>query len=521
MRIIMKPLISIVAAISVANKAHVLAAETVAPCCQILGDASALDGKVYLPSWAPYDARLDSYWSLSAALRPWCMVLPSSAEDVSVIMKLLVEHHCHFGIRAGGHGGFPLSNSVQDGVTIDLGHMNTTTWNPETGLASIQPGSQWQHVYESLAPHGVVVAGARIDSVGVGGFLTGGGLSFHKESHGQACDNVANFEVVLASGEIVNANASSHRDLWQALKGSSGNLGIVTRFDMYGIEYADPAKPVVWGGAVVYPESLGNRLIDAMVDFTDNIHKDENSSVILAWAYNPAEEDATLIQAMFANTEAKVKPAAFDGFYAAEGMLSDDTRVASMAHLVKELGITQVAGNHNAWYVSAFQSDARPMQFAVKRFYELQKELEEVAPSPTSGLNVALYFQSLSKSMTDKGIQKGGNVIGLERFTAKSNGILMLILVTVKDAESEKLIVPRVEKFTDDVDLYAASLKLKWEWRYLNYACAVQDAIASYGTRSVSMIRAAAEKYDASAVFQSLRVSGFKIPKDHYSKTEL
>lgn len=45
-------------------------------------------------------------------------------------------------------------------------------------------------------------------------------------------DNVQNFEVVLANGSIVNANAELNSDLFQALKGSSGNLGIVTRFDM-------------------------------------------------------------------------------------------------------------------------------------------------------------------------------------------------------------------------------------------------------------------------------------------------
>ncbi|KAM3515278.1 hypothetical protein MY11210_001019 [Beauveria gryllotalpidicola] len=329
----MKPLISMAAAIAVAT----------------VGKKS-----VTHVSEPPYDARLDSYWSLSAVLRPWCMVLPSSAEDVSVIIKILVEHHCHFGIRAGGHGGFPLSNSVQR-VTIDL------------------------------------------------------------ESHRQACDNVANSEVVLASGEIVNANASSNRDLWQALKGSSGNLSLATRLDMYGIEYADPAKAF--------------------------------SSAILAWMYNPEAEAATLIHAIFANTAAKVKPAAFDGFYSADGMLSDDTRVANMTQLVRELSISQVAGNHNAWYTSAFQNDARPMRYAVEISSKLIKELEEVAPSSTSRLNIALYLQSLSKSMTDKGIQKGGNVIALDRFTDKSNGILMLVLVTVKDAESEKLLVPRLETF--------------------------------------------------------------------------
>lgn len=42
---------------------------------------------------------------------------------------------------------------------------------------------------------------------------------------------MVNFEVVLADGSIVNANANEHRDLWRALKGGSGNFGFVTRVD--------------------------------------------------------------------------------------------------------------------------------------------------------------------------------------------------------------------------------------------------------------------------------------------------
>ena len=39
-------------------------------------------------------------------------------------------------------------------------------------------------------------------------------------------------QVVLASGQIVNANSTSHPQLFAALKGGSSNFGIVTRFDM-------------------------------------------------------------------------------------------------------------------------------------------------------------------------------------------------------------------------------------------------------------------------------------------------
>lgn len=42
---------------------------------------------------------------------------------------------------------------------------------------------------------------------------------------------VENWEIVLANGTVVNANANENADLWKAQKGGSGNLGFVTRID--------------------------------------------------------------------------------------------------------------------------------------------------------------------------------------------------------------------------------------------------------------------------------------------------
>jgi len=83
--------------------------------------SAGLGDKVLLPKEAGYEARLDSYWSVSARLRPWCMVLPSTPDDVSTIIRVLVKEYCPFGIRGGGHGSFALSNGVERGVTIDFG----------------------------------------------------------------------------------------------------------------------------------------------------------------------------------------------------------------------------------------------------------------------------------------------------------------------------------------------------------------------------------------------------------------
>jgi FAD/FMN-containing dehydrogenase len=50
-------------------------------------------------------------------------------------------------------------------------------------------------VYKALEPHGVSVIGGRLSSIGVGGLLTGGGISYYSNLHGWALDNVESFQV--------------------------------------------------------------------------------------------------------------------------------------------------------------------------------------------------------------------------------------------------------------------------------------------------------------------------------------
>lgn len=230
-------------------------------------------------------------------------------------------------------------------ILTDLpGLMNSTSWDPETRIASVQPGGHWQDVYDYLAQYGVLVAGGRAGIVGTGGFVTGGGNSFYSASHGMACDTVANFEVVLADGSIVDANKDTNSDLWQALKGSSGNLGLVTRFDMYPIEYADPQNPVVWGGNLIYDPSAAPGVFDALVEFTDNVQKDENSSSIVFWAYMPTILGGVFLNAAVENTLAEVKPPAFDGYYSAGAIWQDTTKLDTLTNVANELGSGQPRG---------------------------------------------------------------------------------------------------------------------------------------------------------------------------------
>lgn len=98
-------------------------------------------------------------------------------------------------------------------------------------------------VYQYLEGHDLAVPGGRVGQVGVPGLLLAGGVSFYGHQVGWACDSIVNYEIVLANGDIVNANASSLPDLFWALNGGGKNFGIVTRFDIETIP-----SPKIWGG---------------------------------------------------------------------------------------------------------------------------------------------------------------------------------------------------------------------------------------------------------------------------------
>ena len=151
------------------------------------------------PSDGNYTDRAAMQWSYAAQLTPRCIILPQSGDEVAQAITTLVEANesqtCQFAVRSGGHTCWPGAASIDYGVMLDLGYLNSTTYHPENKTASILPGARWGDVYDTLIPQNALVAGGRDPSVGVGGYLLGGGNSFYANARGYACDNVANFQV--------------------------------------------------------------------------------------------------------------------------------------------------------------------------------------------------------------------------------------------------------------------------------------------------------------------------------------
>jgi hypothetical protein len=273
--------------------------------CQALS-AAGISSQIYYPADANYIAREASYWSANAPLSPLCIVQPRNTAEVQKVVKAIAGSSGNFTVRSGGHGHWRGASDIHNGVTIDMGLFTSVTVDNKTTIASIEPGQNWGTVFQTLESLGAMVAGGRDGGVGIGGFLTGGGNSYYTGLKGFGCDNVVNFEVVLADGSVVNANKDTNSDLYKALKGGSGNFGIVTRFDMAAFPYIP-----LWGGLRVAERKYGDILIGELINLTNNSKDNPEDAFIINFTYNPAMFTEIVVAMVTVDVKGTVAPPAF------------------------------------------------------------------------------------------------------------------------------------------------------------------------------------------------------------------
>jgi FAD/FMN-containing dehydrogenase len=112
----------------------------------------------------------------------------------------------------------------------------------------------------------------------------GGGISYFSPRYGWTCDSATGFEVVLASGSIIEANSQNHPQLASALRGGGNNFGIVTRID-----FKTFSQGLVWSASSYHPLSTVEDQIREFVDIASADHFDEYASFLITFGYAVAQ----------------------------------------------------------------------------------------------------------------------------------------------------------------------------------------------------------------------------------------
>jgi FAD binding domain len=173
------------------------------------------------------------------------VVAAESADDIAAAVDFAREHGAGLVIKGTGHdylgrscapGSLMIWTHPMREVTVHDAFVPAGSPAGQAGVPAITvgAGTRWLEAYQALLPHGRYVQGGGCVSVGAaGGFIQGGGFGIFSRRYGTAAGNMLEAEVVLASGEIVTANAVQHPDLFWALRGGGGGtFGVVYRLTL-------------------------------------------------------------------------------------------------------------------------------------------------------------------------------------------------------------------------------------------------------------------------------------------------
>ena len=210
-------------------------------------------GDVVLPDGRDYETLRNAKFGLGA---PALIVRVANDEDVRAAVDYARDNNLDLSVRSGAHGatGFGTNDG---GLVIDLAALNSVELiDSERNLIRIGAGAQWGMVADALRPHGLAISSGDTRDVGVGGLLLHGGVGWKVRRYGLTLDALVAAEVVTAAGDLLRVDTENHPELFWAIRGGGGNLGVVTAFEVT----AHPTTDVMHG-TITYPiEQFGSVL---------------------------------------------------------------------------------------------------------------------------------------------------------------------------------------------------------------------------------------------------------------------
>ncbi|KAL2827337.1 FAD-binding domain-containing protein [Aspergillus cavernicola] len=221
----------------------------------------------------PINASVAAYPPCELGNSPLYTIKATQAHDVAAGIKFAKENNVRLVIKNTGHDiSQPLSiwmKTIRNGLDYHETFVSSdgschSDWNGSA--ITIGGGYVWQDAYDFAAKYDHVVVGGGDPTVGcIGGFLQGGGHGSLSHEFGLGTDQVLEYQVVLASGDIVKANACQNTDLFTALRGGGGGTyGVV----LSATVKAYPTRPTLYHSLTI---TGLNRNSSAVLNATANM----------------------------------------------------------------------------------------------------------------------------------------------------------------------------------------------------------------------------------------------------------
>jgi FAD/FMN-containing dehydrogenase len=232
---------------------------------------SAIAGELLFPGDHGYDNARGA-WNLTVDQRPSAIVLAQSSADVVRAVRLAHLRGMRVAPQGTGHGSVPLDR-LEGALLLKTSQMRRVTVDPVSRSVRAEAGAQWQDVTVPAASHGLAALAGTSPNVGVTGYTLGGGIGWLARRYGLAANSLTAAEIVTPDGRLARVDADHEPDLFWAVKGGGGGVGVVTALEMR----LYPVR-ALYAGALFFPIGRSSEVLHAWRAWTDGL-PDELTSV--------------------------------------------------------------------------------------------------------------------------------------------------------------------------------------------------------------------------------------------------
>ncbi|KAF7557179.1 hypothetical protein G7Z17_g865 [Cylindrodendrum hubeiense] len=171
---------------------------------------------------------------------PAYVVNATTPKHVKLGIDFARKHHIRLVVKNTGHDF--IGRSIAPGaLSLWTHHLNDIEYHEGSfkldGCDTIIPGNavtvgagaQMYDIYSATDKFNETIVGGGGKSVGIGGYITGGGHSILSPRYGLAADQVLQMELVTPTGKTLTVNENQHFDLFWAMRGGGGStFGVIT-----------------------------------------------------------------------------------------------------------------------------------------------------------------------------------------------------------------------------------------------------------------------------------------------------
>jgi FAD/FMN-containing dehydrogenase len=206
--------------------------------------------------------------SLRPQVTPAFIVLPTNAGQVQGIVNCARNNGVKVCARSGGHGFTGSAHCT--GVMVDLRELRSWDYNTAAQTMTVGTGSTLGELFwytlEKSGNSRLIGVGL-CPSVGVGGYLLGGGHNPYSGLIGLTCEKLQSVNIVLANGNLVTATASNEYSelFWASCGGGGGSFGIATSATLNTAD-ASPFQSNVFF-RFAWPRSMAGEILSKFIDY--------------------------------------------------------------------------------------------------------------------------------------------------------------------------------------------------------------------------------------------------------------